>query len=200
MNHHGSGRHEQSILTNETLRKYLFLTALSGLLVIIHIGTGIVIRKLGLHLPGISGLIWMPLLVMGKKRWRTRISGTYMASVSSAVVLSVTPMLGIGGMGGAWIAPFLRYGIPGAALDVFWPLAERLSGRFSAYLIAAATVAALSHAGKAFFVLVSCYLRGKGLPADPLMLFLLHFAFGAAGGVMGTMMGALGFRGKNRNS
>ena len=181
-------------IAGKTAITYLHLTALSGLLVLVHLGAGAILRQSGLHIPGISGLIWMPLLIIGKVRWSTRISGSYMAFASSAVVFLVMPKIGLG-MAGPWMAPFLRYGIPGLALDILWPVAERLSGKYLAYLIAATGTGALSHTSKVLFVLLSCYSLGRSLPCNLTMLAMLHFAFGAGGGFIGILLGSLG-RGK----
>ncbi len=184
---------------DEILRTYLFLTLLSGLLVLIHISTSVLLRRYGLHVPGISGLTWIPLLVIGKVKWRAKISGIYMASVSSAAVLLITPILGFKVMGGIWILPFLRYGIPGVLLDLFWPFVEKFSNKPSVYMITATTIAALSHTGKAFFVLITRYFPGQHIHYGLIVLVLSHFAFGIIGGVIGVMIGYFRLNSKKHN-
>lgn len=185
--------------TDEILKTYLFLTVLSGMLVLIHISTSIVLRRSGFHIPGISGITWIPLLVIGKVKWRAKISGIYMASISTAAVLMITPMFGIKMIGGVWILPFLRYGIPGALLDLFWPFVERFSNKPPVYVVAATAIAALSHTGKAFFVLITRYFPGQHIHYGLSVLVLSHLAFGIIGGVIGVMIGYFSLKGKNRN-
>ena len=176
----------------EVLRTYLSLTALSLSVVVLHFAVGIITRRLGLHIPGLSGIVWMPLLVIGKMRWRTRISATYMAAVSSILVLWLAPIAGLGKIGGMWLFPFLRYGIPGIALDVLWPFVGIFAGKPLSYFAVGALITGLAHTCKAIFVMLTWHLGFGQYVLNHFtlgMIVLLHFGLGVAGGAIGALIG-----------
>ncbi len=176
----------------EVLQTYLSLTALSALVVVLHIAVGIMTRQLGLHIPGLSGIIWMPLLVIGKMKWRTKISATYMAAVSSILVLWLAPMAGLGKIGGMGLFPFLRYGIPGIALDVLWPFVKKFSDRPLSYFGMSVLAAGLAHTCKAAFVIITWHFGFGQYVLNHFTLaiiIILHFGLGVAGGAIGSLIG-----------
>ena len=178
--------------SKEMLRVYLSLTAFSALLVFIHIATEVIIKNLGLHIPGLSGITWMPLLLIGKIKYRTKISATYMAAVSSALVLWVTPMIGVGKIGGMWLLPFLRYGIPGAVLDILWPFTEKFLNKSFIYPFTIVLVTALAHTCKVPFSILTWHFGFGHYVSTHFTLatiILLYFVLGAAGGVIGSLIG-----------
>ncbi len=166
------------------VKPLLILTLLSILAVLIQADLRIVLQRLGLHIPGISGLVWIPILVAGKRKWPKGISGTYMAFVFSIVMSLMGYGVNIGMAGWGIGGLFLKYGIPGAILDGLWPFTEKFLTTSSIYFLAVIGISALAHTGKVLFMLLSCYLLNKILPCGLVMLVSLHLIFGAIGGAI----------------
>jgi len=167
----------------DLIKPLLFLTFFSVLAVFIQVDLHIVLQGLRLHIPGISGLLWIPLIVAAKVRWPRGISGTYMAFASSIAISLMGYRIDFGiadCLGGL----FLKYGVPGIILDGLWPFAEKFLSCSSIYLVSVIGISALAHTGKALFMLLSCCLFNKILPCGLVMLVSLHFIFGAMGGAI----------------
>ncbi len=170
----------------------LILTVFSVISALIQVDLHSLLHKTGLHIPGISGLIWMPLMVMGKMKWPKGASASYVALVLSATNVLAMPATGMGMGWGGLAVIFLRYGVSGIILDVFWPFTMKCLPRSPAYLFMSVGITALSHVGKAAFVLLSCGLSRASLPADTLPLIVLHLVFGACAGAIAAYMAAGG--------
>ncbi len=180
---------EEANAIPDLVKSLLILTFLSILTVLLQADLHIILQRLGLHIPGISGLVWISLMVAGKTKWPKGISGTYTAFALSMATL-LMPTAGMGMMaGGAWSSTFLRYGISGLALDVLWPLTGNLLVWSPVYVMKVMGITALSHVGKGLFVLLSCSLSGSRFPCNPILLILLHLAFGAGAGIIGYRYG-----------
>ncbi len=180
------------ITHQKALNIYLSLALLSVLLVVLHVLSSFTMRSLGLHIPGHNGLVWMPLLIIGKMKWKTKISATYMAAVSTIVIIGITPMLGAAQMGGMWFLPFLRYGIPAIVLDALWPLFEKFSKKPFTNLIAITSLAALAHLSKVPFSMITWHFGFGHYVITHFTLstiFLLYLTFGVAGGIVGFLVG-----------
>ena len=180
------------ITHQKALNIYLSLALLSVLLVVLHVLSSFTMRSLGLHIPGHNGLVWMPLLIIGKMKWKTKISATYMAAVSTIVIIGITPMIGAAQMGGMWFLPFLRYGIPAIVLDALWPLFEKFSKKPFTNLIAITSLAALAHLGKVPFSMLTWHFGFGHYVSTHFTLatiFFLYLVFGIAGGIIGVLIG-----------
>ncbi|GEM_PF-2181657 len=168
---------------------FFVFTVLAILSVLVQAGLRLWLHRVGLHIPGISALVWMPLMVAGKLGRPRGLSASSMALVLSAADMLAMPLSGpSAATWGVFTAALLKYGISGLILDALWPFVSMIRPGSPAYLFAVAGATALALAGKALFVLASCALPGIPLPDSKLHIVVLHAAFGACAGLVAVFV------------
>ena len=175
-----------------SVNEYLSLTAFSLLLTIFSLASVYIVREFGLHIPGHRGLILMPLLIIGKTRWKTKASATYMAIFSAITIVGVMPALGnLGGMG---ISPFIILIVPAIAIDAMWPIADKFHNKRFAYSAIITFIASLAYLSTIPFLMITWHFGfGQYLAAHFAFetVIFMYFIFGAAGGIIGFLTNAL---------
>lgn len=169
------GSNQQGLIFGLGLADVLRLTMFGTLIAIIKD-----ITRLPLHLPGHSSIFWMGILVLGRGLIPKLGAGTIMGVVSG--VLAV--FLGLGKEG---VFVFFKYLIPGVLLDIIAPV---FFNRLESPVIGAICGALTSLVKMTVNLLL-------GLALNMPMVFLTlgmgftslsHVLFGAAGGIIASML------------
>ncbi len=182
---------ERSCTIPGSLRTFSILAALAVLSALLQAGLRLWLHRAGLHVPGISALAWMPLMVAGKAKRPRGMSASGMALVLGAADALVMPVFGPGSATWSLLAATpLKYGASALILDLSWPIVSKIRPGSLAYPFAVSGTAALALAGKALFVPFSCALSGIPLPAGRSHIVALHLAFGACAGLVTAFMSA----------
>ncbi len=169
--------------------EYLQFLVFSLLLIAFDLMGIYVVRRFGLHIPGYRGLYLMPLLIIGKTGWKTKVSATYMAIFSAVTILGVMPALGnLGGMG---IPPFVTLVVPAIAIDAMWPIADKFHNKSFAHSAIIAFIASLAYLSTVPFLMITWHF-GKYLTAHFAFetVIFMYFIFGTAGGIIGSLANA----------
>jgi len=157
-----------------TLREQMLLAMLGSSVVLAKFAV-----RMPLHIPGRSGMFWIPFFVIGKGLVRKPGAGLAMGLIAGVLAMIVLPS-------NEGMLVWVKYAAAGLTLDIVTPL---LGGRLDNVALGA-IAGTLAHLAKSVSVVVVSIVMG--IPATSVAVGLgvtatTHAIFGAIGGAVGSL-------------